>query len=184
MNYFEELTQTRQRSSKNMAQSINSMIVDIRKENIKQSLSDLENTSHRQDFVATIDDVMYYDDSKSESVNATWFTFDSVIEPVIWIAGGTSPKADISELASVAEEKVKVLIAIGEAETKLRETFGEHVKEIYGANDIEDAVEMASIIAQEGDVVLFSPACKSSEPSEGFAERGNRFIESVKQLEK
>ena len=66
MNYLEELNNTRLRQSNSMVASISSKILQIRKESIKQSLSDLNTIEHRQDYIATIDGVMYYDDSRAE----------------------------------------------------------------------------------------------------------------------
>ena len=68
MIYIEELTNTRQRQPQSMVASISSQILQIRKENIKQSLSDIGTICHRQDYIATVDGVMYYDDSRAESL--------------------------------------------------------------------------------------------------------------------
>lgn len=67
MNYLERLTNTQNRKPENLAAGISSMILEIRKETIKQSLSDINTVGHRQDYVGTIDGVMYYDDSKAET---------------------------------------------------------------------------------------------------------------------
>ena len=88
MTYIEEITNTTLRQPNSMVAGISSKVLQIRKENIKQSLRDLNNIEHRQEYVATVDGVMYYDDSKAENVNATWFTMESLVRPVVWIAGG------------------------------------------------------------------------------------------------
>ena len=165
-----------------MASGISSMILEIRKESIKQSLGDMETMRHRQDYVATVDGVMYYDDSKAESVNATWFTFENIVNPVIWIAGGNDKETDFSDLKPSVRKNVRALICIGPNNHNLRETFKADIKEIQQADTIETAVEMASQMAQEDDIVLFSPACRSDR-AEDFEARGNRFIASVKELE-
>ena len=81
MTYIEEITNTSQRQANSMVASISSKVLQIRKESIKQSLSDLNTIGHRQEYVATLDGVMYYDDSRAENVNATWFTFENLIRP-------------------------------------------------------------------------------------------------------
>ena len=180
MNYLEELTNTGVKRPEGMAAGISSMILQIRKERIKQSLIDMDTVGHRQDHVATIDGVMYYDDSRAESVNATWFTMENLVRPVVWIAGGNN-QGDFDELKSAARKNVRAMVCIGNESEKLMETFNKSVADIYQAEDIEEATKIASLVAQEDDVVLFSPACPSNE--ETFEARGNRFINAVKQLE-
>jgi UDP-N-acetylmuramoylalanine--D-glutamate ligase len=183
MTQIEEITNTRLRQPNSMVASISSKILQIRKENIKQSLSDLNTIGHRQDYVATIDGVMYYDDSRAENVNATWFTFENLIRPVIWIAGGDSKHIDFSDLKPMAKKNVKTLICIGKDNTNLKQTFQNNIKEIYEVADLYEAVTMASLLAQENDIVLFSPACKSDNKKETYIERGNLYTENVKRLE-
>ena len=182
MTYIEEMTNTKQKSN-SMVASISSKILQIRKENIKQSLSDLDTLEHRQDLVATIDGVMYYDDSRAESVNATWFTFENIVRPVIWIAGGYDRETDFKDLKHVAKKKVRMLICIGRSNAILKNAFHRDIKEIYEVQSMEEAVDTASFLANADDVVLFSPACKSDNKRETFIERGNIYTENVQRLE-
>ena len=169
-------TLTPQRSS-NMASGITSKIVEIRNENIKRCMGDT--VAHRQQYIDTVDGVIYYDDAKAENVNATWFTFENIVNPVIWIVGGSCHN-NYSELIDTARKKVKTIISIGNEQEGIELTFSSVVKEIYHANSIEEAVSMASILAEENDLVLFSPACKDSEMD--YNERGERFVEEVNKL--
>ena len=169
-------TLTPQRSS-NMASGITSKIVEIRNENIKRCMGDT--VAHRQQYIDTVDGVIYYDDAKAENVNATWFTFENIVNPVIWIVGGSCHN-NYSELIDTARKKVKTIISIGNEQEGIELTFSSVVKEIYHANSIEEAVSMASILAEEDDLVLFSPACKDSEMD--YNERGERFVEEVSKL--
>lgn len=182
MIYIEELTNTRHSQPSTMVAGISTKILQIRKENIKQSLSGINTIEHRQDFVATVDGVMYYDDSRAENVNATWFTFENIVRPVIWIAGGNSSDADFKDLKKVTKKKVKALICVGSSNESLKKALNKDVKDIYEAKSIEEAVNMASLLAKENDIVLFSPACKSDH--ENYIERGNLFAKTVKQLKK
>ena len=169
-------TLTPQRPS-NMASGIASKIVEIRNENIKRCMGDT--IAHRQQYIDTVDGVIYYDDAKAENVNATWFTFENIVNPVIWIVGGSCHN-NYSELIDTARKKVKTIISIGNEQDGIELTFRSVVKEIYHANSIEEAVSMASILAEENDLVLFSPACKDSEMN--YEERGKRFVEEVSKL--
>ena len=183
MTYIEQITYRRPKRHEDMAASISSMILQLRKDSIKQSLSDLDLVGHRQDLIATIDGVMYYDDSKAESVNATWFTLDNIVSSVIWIAGGNDKNANFGELKNVARKNVRALICIGKNSKRLASTFSCTVTDIYQADNLEEAVKMASMMARKNDVVLFSPACPSDSLKEDFEMRGDRFITSVKQLQ-
>jgi UDP-N-acetylmuramoylalanine--D-glutamate ligase len=183
MNYIEQLTNAVQKQPNSMVAGITSKILQIRKESIKQSLSDLNSVEHRQDLVATINGVMYYDDSGAENVNATWFTFENIVSPVIWIAGGYDRDTDFKDLKSVAKKKVKALICIGKYNANLKNAFQRDIKDIYEVKDLEEAVDTASFLANEDDVVLFSPACKSDKEDETYIERGQQFKETVKRLE-
>ena len=183
MTYLEELTNIQPKRPENMAAAITPMILQIRKEHIKQSLCDLETVKHRQDYVGTINGVMYYDDSKAESVNATWFTFGSIVNPVVWITGGDDKKCDFSELQPLVRKSVRAMICVGKNNKNLRNAFQKVAGKIYRAENMEEAVHLASSLAHENDIVLYSPACKSENTKESYIERGNQFIASVKQLE-
>ena len=183
MTYIEELTNARITKPNTMVAGISSQILQIRKESIKQSLSDLDAIEHRQNYVATIDGVMYYDDSRAESVNATWFTFENIIKPVIWIAGGDDADTDFKDLRHKAKKNVKALICIGKDNANLKKSFQKDVKDIFEADSLKDAVTMASLLAQDDDIVLFSPACKSDNEGETYNERGRHYMELVKQME-
>ena len=176
---FEKTENLTKRRPENMASSITSKILEIRKESIKNCMGDLNTLSHRQQYIDTIDGVMYYDDSQAESVNATWFTFENIVNPVIWIVGGSCHN-NYSELIDTAKKNVRAIISLGNEKENIKMTFKGVVDEIYEAASIHEAVNMASIIANENDLVLFSPACKDQE--QGYAERGRSFVEEVKHL--
>ena len=161
----------------NMASGITSKIVEIRNENIKRCMGDT--IAHRQQYIDTIDGVMYYDDSKAENVNATWFTFENIVNPVVWIVGGSCHN-NYSELIGAAHQKVKAIIAMGNEKENIEMTFQNVVSEIHQADSIAEAVHMASAIAEKDDIVLYSPACKDNELD--YTERGKLFIEEVKSL--
>ena len=182
MTYYEEITNTRFKRPTTMVDGISSKVLQIRKENIKLSLSDLSNVGHRQEFVTAIDGVMYYDDSRAENVNATWFTFQNIVKPVVWIAGGDDSMADFKDLKKVVKQKVRAMVCIGEDNTKLKKAFQKDIAELFEVESIDEAVNLASLLAQNDDIVLFSPACKSA-TGENYTERGNAFTETVRRLE-
>ncbi len=161
---------------------ITSQIRQIRKESIKQILLDLDAVGHRQEYVATIDSVMYYNDSGAESVNATWFTFENIVAPVVWIAGGNDKKTRYEELMPKAVNHVKAIVCIGDSK-RLHQAFDDSKIEIFEADDMREAVDMASVIAHDNEIVLLSPACKPNRCFCDFADRGNQFKNHVYRLQ-
>lgn len=182
MIYIEELTNTKPKQPSTMVAGISSKVLQIRKESIKLSLSDLNTVDHRQEYVTTIDGVMYYDDSRAENLNATWFTFQNIVKPVVWIAGGDDSTTDFKDLKKVVKQKVRAMVCVGENNDHLKKAFQKDITELYEVEHIEEAVNLASLLAQNDDIVLFSPACKSA-TGETYIERGNLFTKTVRRME-
>ncbi len=165
-----------------MAAGVAAKLLDIRKESLKQSLSDFQNIAHRIEFVANVHGVAYYNDSKATNVNATWYALETMDRPVVWIAGGQDKGNDYSSLVPLVKQKVKALICLGADNNKLKQFFGELIEPIIETRSVEQAVMAASMIASKGDVVLLSPACASFDLFRNFEERGDMFKDAVKAL--
>ena len=176
---FEKTDKQVKKRPESMASGISSKIIEIRKESIKRSMGNLQTMTHRQHYVGTIDGVMYYDDSQAENVNATWFTFENIINPVVWIVGG-SLHNNYSELIDTAKKHVRAIISLGQERENIEMTSKGVVEEIYEATSIEEAVVKASLVAQENEIVLFSPACKDSEMD--YSQRGETFVNEVNNM--
>ena len=165
-----------------MAASIASKLVDIRKESIRQSLSDFENVEHRLEYVARIHGIDFINDSKATNVNSTWYALETTDSPVIWIAGGIDKGNDYTKLMKLVPEKVKAIICLGIDNSKLIELFADLVPAIYETQSAEQAVLTAYTIGKKGDTVLLSPACASFDLFDNYEERGNKFKQAVKNL--
>ncbi len=165
-----------------MAETIASCFPGLRKEAIKESLGGFPSVSHRLEEVATIRGVRFINDSKATNVNACWFALESMHHPVIWIAGGQDHCNDYSVLKELAGSKVKALICLGTDNTNLITSFRETVPVLMESNQMEEAVNMAYVMAGPGDVVLLSPASPSFDLFENYADRGRRFSSAVRDL--
>jgi UDP-N-acetylmuramoylalanine--D-glutamate ligase len=165
-----------------MAASIASRIFDIRKDVIKESLSDFQNVEHRLEFVARIHGVDFINDSKATNVNSTWYALESMSNPTIWIAGGIDKGNDYVLLKKLVAKKVKAIICIGNDNKKLMDAFREDVEFIVEASNMEDAVKYGLNMASQEETVLLSPACASFDRYENFEERGNQFKRAVNGL--
>lgn len=180
---IEELAlQGKHNAANSLAAGIAARLIQIRKESLKQSLANYQNVPHRLEFVANVHGVAFINDSKATNVNSTWYALESFQRPIIWIAGGQDKGNDYGQLSSMVMQRVKAMICIGVDNTKLVNAFGEMVPRIMTAETMEQAVNMASLIAVKDDVVLLSPACASFDRFENYEDRGNRFKAAVKAL--
>ncbi|MCD4731815.1 MAG: UDP-N-acetylmuramoyl-L-alanine--D-glutamate ligase [Bacteroidales bacterium] len=165
-----------------MAAGIASRIFDIRKDVIKESLSDFQNVEHRLEFVARIHGVDFINDSKATNVNSTWYALESMSNPTIWIAGGIDKGNDYSLLKELVGKKVKSIICIGKDNKKLIDAFQDVVEFIVEASSMDEAVKYGLNMATSEDSVLLSPACASFDHFENFEERGDKFKKAVSRL--
>ncbi len=138
---------------------------------------------HRLSHVGTINGVAYVDDSKATNIGALQSALAGMEKPVHLIAGGRDKGGDYQLVGHEMRTKVKNLILIGEAAGKMAAAFADCV-EIKRAQTMDEAVAMAALAAQPGEVVLLSPACASFDMFKGYAERGKAFQEAVAALQR
>jgi UDP-N-acetylmuramoylalanine--D-glutamate ligase len=165
-----------------MAAGIIARVEDLRKDVIRESLSDFKNAEHRLEFVTKIHDVVYVNDSKATNVNSTWFALESIHTPVIWIVGGVDKGNDYSMLFDLVKDKVKFMICLGKNNTKIMTAFGFMGKEMIDVKSVEEAVSIAYYRGEKGDTVLLSPACASFDLFENYEDRGYKFKQAVRSL--
>lgn len=162
-----------------MAAAIGARVLDLRKESIRQSLSDFQGVEHRLEFVATIRKIEFINDSKATNINSTWWALENSHKPVIWIAGGQDKGNDYSELASLIAEKVKAIICIGVDNEKIIRALAKYTDVCIEASSMEEAVQLAYKLGNKGDTVLLSPACASFDRFKNYEDRGNQFKKAV-----
>ncbi len=165
-----------------MAAGIASKLVDIRKETIRESLSDFKNVEHRLEFVSSVHGIEFVNDSKATNVNSTWYALESFNKPVILILGGVDKGNDYTTLKDLVTEKVKAIICLGKDNKKIIKTFKDIVPQIVETGSADEAVQTAYNIGKKGDVVLLSPACASFDLFENYEDRGRQFKKAVKSL--
>lgn len=164
-----------------MAASIISQVLDIRKDVVRESMSNFQNVEHRLENFSTIYGVEYINDSKATNVNSTWYALESMSHPTAWIVGGVDKGNDYSQLVELVKSKVKFIIALGKDVEKIHDAFGDLV-EVYDAADMGEAVGIAYRFTEKGDTVLLSPSCASFDLFDNYEERGNVFKSIVKSL--
>ncbi|MCK9905555.1 hypothetical protein MXD63_36900, partial [Frankia sp. Cpl3] len=147
---------------------------------IKQVLSTFGGVEHRMEYVATVNGVKYFNDSKATNPEAASRALQAFSEPVVLIAGGLDRGVDFHELVPFIRKHVKALIAYGQTAQILLERAKEAgISERILVDTVDKAVITAASIAQEGDVVLLSPACASWDMFPSFEVRGSMFKDGV-----
>ncbi|MCG8411425.1 MAG: UDP-N-acetylmuramoyl-L-alanine--D-glutamate ligase [Bacteroidales bacterium] len=165
-----------------MAAGIAAKVLKLRKEDIRESLSNFQGVEHRLEFVLKVHGIEFINDSKATNVNSTWYALESMPDNVIWIAGGVDKGNDYSILEDLVFEKVKAIICLGVDNAKIHKVFGELVETIVDVKSAEEAVKTAYYLAKKGDNVLLSPACASFDLFDNYEDRGMQFKKAVRNL--
>lgn len=165
-----------------MAAGLAATILDVKKERIRQSLLDFKGVEHRLEYVATVRNVQYVNDSKATNVNSCWYALQSMKTPVVLILGGTDKGNDYTEIEELVREKVHALIFMGLDNSPLHAFFDDKIQNITDVTSMDEAVKTAYRIARSGDTVLLSPCCASFDLFKNYEDRGRQFKDCVRNL--
>ena len=158
-------------------------------ETIKSVAKTFGGVAHRAEFVRELDGVKYYNDSIASSLTRTALgTLSLYDEKIIIIAGGYDKHIPYEPLGPVINNKVKLLVLLGdtapkiEAAVKTADNYNENAIKIITVTNMEEAVAEAKKYAVKGDIVSLSPASASFGLYKNFEERGNHFKSIVNGL--
>ncbi|MDR1652380.1 MAG: UDP-N-acetylmuramoyl-L-alanine--D-glutamate ligase [Prevotellaceae bacterium] len=165
-----------------MAAGLAALIMDVKKEDIRKSLADFQGIEHRLEYVATVRNVRFINDSKATNVNSCWYALQSMQTPVVLILGGTDKGNDYREIEQLVAQKVRALVFLGVDNSKLHSFFDGKVEKIADAITMKDAVNEAYKFASDGDTVLLSPCCASFDLFKNYEDRGRQFKTCVRNL--
>lgn len=146
---------------------------------LRSAVMEFKGVEHRLEFVCEIDGVRWINDSKATNVDSVVIALQSYRQPVVLIAGGRDKGAPYDPLVELVREKVRAMVLIGEAAEKMEKAFTP-VTKVTRARDIREAVNIARMAAQSGDVAMLSPACASFDMFDNFEQRGMVFKECVR----
>lgn len=135
-------------------------------------------TDHSFEFVATINDVTYINDSKATNAKQTVESVNSVDAELVLILGGDDLKTDYSWFTNINYYNIKTVIYYGRRFAEIKNIFNKHVMLVVTEN-LESAVSVAKLKAIKNQAVLFSPACPSYDVFDNYKNRGNKFKELV-----
>ncbi len=165
-----------------MAAGISGSILNLRKEDMRECLSDFQGVEHRLEKFLRVHNIEFINDSKATNINSVWYALESMQSPVVWIVGGVDKGNDYSMLFDLVKEKVKAIVCLGKDNDKIMAAFDGMVPDIVEARSMEEAVRSAYFHAQKGDAVLLSPACASFDLFENYEDRGRQFKAAVRNL--
>ena len=153
-----------------------------------ETLKQFKGLEHRCEYVATVQDVRYYNDSKGTNIGATLAAIDGLgaaIEAqqgkVAVILGGQGKGQDFKALRDSLQKYVKVAVLIGEDAPIIEQAIAGTTKLLH-ADSLQQAVALCQQHSQAHDVVLLSPACASFDMFKGYADRGHQFVACVQAL--
>jgi UDP-N-acetylmuramoylalanine--D-glutamate ligase len=149
---------------------------------VAEGVRSFAGVEHRLEFVAEINGVRYYNDSKATNVDATLKALDAFPGRILVILGGKDKGSDYSVLRAPLREKAILALLIGAAADKIASQIDGSVA-IERAGTLDRAVEIASQAARTGDVVLLAPACASFDQFENYEHRGRVFKALVHELQ-
>ena len=150
-----------------------------RKSNI-QRIFKFPSLMYRLEPIDELSKVLYINDSRAQSVDATWYSMEKTGYDLVWIAGGSKANAEnLEELSQQVSDRVDILITLGENKLELEELFREKVDVLIHALDMEDALKIANLVAKPKMKVLYSPASKNTENP---AVLKSKFVNALKKL--
>lgn len=145
---------------------------------LRDAIKRFKGVEHRIEFVAEIDGIKFYNDSKATNVDSTVKALEAFERNIVLILGGKDKGSDYTVLAPLIGERVKQVILIGAASNKIEEQL-RGVGPMSRARSMEDAVAGAMEHATAGDIVLLAPACASFDMFDNYEHRGRVFKEAV-----
>lgn len=164
-----------------MASILASRVFGISVDQVAQTLQTFSPPGHRCQYVAEQGGILWLNDSKSTNLHSTEAALKSQTRPVVLIVGGKDKGLDYAPLLPLLKSKLRACVVFGQITDQLYDCFSSTVPTVR-ATDLADVVAHAHALAQEGDVVLFSPGTSSFDMFTGYVQRGQIFRDAVLQI--
>lgn len=161
-----------------------SINMNVPAEIIREAIRKFKAVPHRIEYVATINDVIYYNDSKGTNTDASIKAIEAMSRPTILIAGGYDKKVSFDEWAEAFGSKIKTLVLLGQTSQQIADTVKKHgFENVIFTESLAEAVDVCQQESEQGDAVLLSPACASWGMFDNYEQRGDMFKEYVLKLQ-
>ncbi len=142
---------------------------------IEKALSSFVNEPHRLESVITMNEIEFINDSKATNIDAVFYALEAMTKPVVWIVGGIDKGNDYAQLFDLVKEKVRAIVCLGVDNSGIQKAFEDKHEIIVEVRSVEEAIKVATLYAEPGDVVLLSPACSSFDLFKNYKARGDKF---------
>ena len=154
----------------------------ISQNQIVKSMKEFKGVEHRLEYVRTINEVDYINDSKATNINSVIVAINTYNQPIILILGGLNKGANFRLLLPhIKSSHVRDIVSYGDAGGQINTALGDAVRSVQ-VTDLSSAVKKAQLMAAPGDIVLLSPGCASYDEFSNFEERGNHFKSIIKSI--
>ena len=154
--------------------------MEVPVDKIRESVKNFKAVPHRIEYVNTINDVIYYNDSKGTNTDASIKAIEAMSRPTVLIAGGYDKKSSFEEWAKSFGGTIKCLVVLGQTADQIEETVkSQGFDNVIKVESLKEAVDKCYENAEPGDAVLLSPACASWGMFENYEQRGDMFKEYV-----
>jgi UDP-N-acetylmuramoylalanine--D-glutamate ligase len=148
---------------------------------MRECIRSFKGVEHRLEFVAEINGVKFYNDSKATNVDAAIKCIEAFPGGVNVILGGKDKGSDYSPLAPLIRQRCSNVILIGAAAEKIAASL-KNTRPLHSAATMQEAVETGLKLGKPGEIVLLAPACASFDMFENYEHRGRVFKEAVKSI--
>ena len=148
-----------------------------------QALREFSGLPHRMEKVAAFNGVTFYDDSKGTNVGATVAALSSMTQNIVLIAGGDGKQQDFSFLKEAIAKHARAVVLIGKDAGRIAAALDGCGVPLHSAAAMEEAVQKSFSLAKEGDAVLMSPACASTDMFRNYVHRAEMFVAAIRNLE-
>ncbi|MDY5577172.1 MAG: UDP-N-acetylmuramoyl-L-alanine--D-glutamate ligase [Lachnospiraceae bacterium] len=156
----------------------------VPKEIYLNTIRNFEAIEHRIEYVKTVNNVVYYNDSKGTNTDASKKALEAMDHKTVLIAGGYDKGSEYDDWVEAFGDKIKCLVLLGATREKIAETARKHgFTNIKMVNSLKEAVKVSAQEAKSGETVLLSPACASWDMFKSYEERGKLFKQYVRELE-
>lgn len=153
--------------------------VGIEETQMPKLIAGFRKPPHRIEWVAEIDDVAYYNDSKASNVEAVIHAVRLFEGSIVLIAGGVDKGSSYAPWIACFKGKVKKIAVFGEAAAKMERELKDDFP-IERFSTLSEALKTARESAKPGDTVLLSPGCSSYDQFANYEQRGDVFKKMVR----
>jgi UDP-N-acetylmuramoylalanine--D-glutamate ligase len=153
-------------------------LADVASDAIRRAVEAFRAVEHRLEFVATVNGVDYYNDSKATNVDAAMKAIAAFPSGIHLILGGKDKNSDYRLMRPLIQERVTAIYTIGAASEKII-THLEGSAPIVNSGTLDVAVTKAADAAQPGEIILLAPACSSFDQFQNYEQRGQVFKDLV-----